>query len=49
MREEFESLIKNNTWKLVDKTNGGSVIDNKVYSIESNTIAMVQLNVTKHD
>lgn len=38
MREEYESLIKNNTWKLVDKPKSENVIDNKwVYKIKHNS------------
>lgn len=29
MKEEYESLIKNNTWKLVDRPNGQSIVSNR--------------------
>lgn len=38
MKEEFNSLIKNNTWELVDRIDGQSIVDNKwIFKIKRNS------------
>lgn len=38
MKEEFNSLVKNNTWELVDRIDGQSIVDNKwIFKIKRNS------------
>lgn len=43
MREEYESLVKNETWKLVERPKDRNVIDNRwVFKIKENTDGLIE-------